>query len=260
MKKPIDADHWYFVDETGDPVFCDRNGNLIVGQEGCSPILALGFIETSDPFSIRQSLNSLHAQILNDSYLQSIPSIQRTNRSFHAKDDAPEVRYLVYQTLAKLDFKAQFVVARKVERVFRNSFNASEAEFYDHLVSFLFQNVLHRFTRNRIYFSQRGNRPRQAHLEQAIRHGVDRFELRWDTRVQTEIRIDPQTGVGEPCLQVIDYMNWAVYRAFVKREMRFYKFVEDKVSLLVDLYDLANYPNSYYSRENPFDIEKTSPL
>lgn len=260
MKKPIDADHWYFVDETGDPVFYDRRGNLIVGQPGCSPILALGFLETSDPVPIRQAINILHINILEDKYLQSIPSIQQTNRSFHAKDDAPEVRYLVYRTLANLDFKAQFVVARKIERVFRNSFNASEAEFYDHLVTELFQNVLHRYARNRIYFSQRGNRPRQAHLEQAIRRGVDKFELRWDTKVQTEMRIDPQTGVGEPCLQVIDYMNWAVYRAFVKREMRFYKFVEDKVSLLVDLYDQAKYPLSYYTRENPFDIEKTSPL
>src|SRR3972149_2760274 len=205
MKKPIDADHWYFVDETGDPVFYDRNGNLIVGKEGCSPILALGFIETSDPYSIRQSLNSLHAQILNDSYLQSIPSIQRTNRSFHAKDDAPEVRYLVYQTLAKLDFKAQFVVARKVERVFRNSFHAKEIEFYDHLVSQLFLNVLHRYTQNRIYFSQRGTRPRQAPLEQAIRRGVATFEARWAIKVQTKIEVAPPTAVGEPCLQVVVY-------------------------------------------------------
>jgi hypothetical protein len=66
--------------------------------------------------------------------------------------------------------------------------------------------------------------------------------------------------MGEPCLQVIDYMNWAVYRAFVKREMRYYRFVEEKVSLLVDLYDVAHYPNNWYHHRNPFEIEKTSPL
>lgn len=38
MKKPVEGEHWYFVDETGDTVFYDRNGNLIVGKEGCSPI------------------------------------------------------------------------------------------------------------------------------------------------------------------------------------------------------------------------------
>jgi hypothetical protein len=260
VKKPLEALHWYFVDETGDPVFYDSDGNLIIGQEGCSPILALGFIETADPHPIRMALADLHEQVAADRYLQMIPYFEKTRRAFHAKDDAHEVRYLVYQALASLDFKAQFVVARKIERVFRNSFHARENEFYDHLVSQLFSNVLHRHTHNRIYFSQRGTRLRQAHLEQAIRSGVASFEAKWDTRVETDIRIAPQTMVGEPCLQVVDYMNWAVYRAFVKREMRYFRFIEDKVSLLVDLYDIVNYPHNWYSRDNPFDIQKASLL
>jgi hypothetical protein len=49
MKKVVEKEHWYFVDESGDPTFYDRNGNLIVGQEGCSPIFILGFIETDNP-------------------------------------------------------------------------------------------------------------------------------------------------------------------------------------------------------------------
>jgi hypothetical protein len=52
----------------------------------------------------------------------------------------------------------------------------------------------------------------------------------------------------------------AVYYAFVKREMRYYRFVEDKVSLLVDRYDHAGYPKNWYSRSDPFDMEKASPL
>jgi hypothetical protein len=260
MKKPQKGQNWYFVDETGDPVFYDRRGNLIVGQEGCSPILGLGFAETTDPTPIRRALAELHAQIAADKYLQAIPSMRKTNQAFHAKDDAPEVRYLVFQCLAGLEFKAQFVVARKIERVFRNSFHAREEEFYDHLVSRLFENVLHRHASSRIYFSQRGSRTRQTQLEQAIRRGVSTFEAHWQTTVDTEIRVEPQTAMGEPCLQVIDYMNWAVYRAFVKREMRYYRFVEEEVSLLVDLYDVANYPNNFYHHKNPFQIEKTSPL
>ena len=96
MKKPVTGANWYFVDETGDPVFYDHRGNLIVGQEGCSPILGLGFVETTAPVPIRRALAELHSQISADKYLQAIPSIQKTNRAFHAKDDTPEVRYLVY--------------------------------------------------------------------------------------------------------------------------------------------------------------------
>ncbi|MEK6752610.1 MAG: hypothetical protein AABZ00_10135 [Chloroflexota bacterium] len=231
-----------------------------MGNEGCSSILGIGFIETDQPSVIRQTIADLHDQVAGDKYLQSIPSIIKTNRAFHAKDDAPEVRYLVYQTLAKLDFKAQFVIARKIERVFRNSFDAKETKFYDHLVSQLFTNVLHRHIQNHVYFSQRGSKTRQANLEQAISSGIEKFEARWAMKVDTKTRVIPQTTVGEPCLQVIDYMNWAVYRAFVKREMRYFDFIADKVSFLVDLYDLQNYPHNWYSRENPFDIEKVSPL
>ena len=78
--------------------------------------------------------------------------------------------------------------------------------------------------------------------------------------METGFLVMPQTPIGEPCLQVVDYMNWAVYRAFVKREMRFFKFIEEKVSLLIDLYDIRNYPHNWYTRDNPFEIEKASPL
>ncbi len=260
MKKPIEGEHWYFVDESGDPTFYDRQGNLIVGQEGCSPIFVLGFVETDNPHSMRLALNDLHTQIAANEYLADIPSIKETNVAFHAKDDSPEVRQAVFELLRSLDFKAQFVVARKKERVFRNSFHANESEFYDYLISLLFENVLHRYTDNRVYISQRGTRLRQARLEQAILRGIAEFENRWSQKVETRVQIFPHTAVGEPCLQVVDYMNWAVYRAFVKREMRYFRFVKDKVSLLVDRYDNARYPKNWYSRSNPFDIEKTSPL
>jgi hypothetical protein len=124
----------------------------------------------------------------------------------------------------------------------------------------LFQNVLHRFSDNRIYFAKRGSRDRQVPLEEAIRRSVLRFEERWNTRVRTSVEVYAQTPVGEPCLSVADYMNWSVMRAYLRREMRYYRFVADKVSLLLDLYDTANYPNNWFSRKNPFDIDKTGPL
>ncbi len=260
MKTPAADTNYFFVDESGDPTFYDRRGNLIVGQEGCSPILILGFVETPDPSAMRCALADLHAAIAADEYLRDVPSISQTNLAFHAKDDVPEVRQSVFKRIRNLEFKAQFVVARKIERVFRNTFHASEGEFYDYLVRKLFQNSLHRHEQNHVYFSQRGSRRRQKPLEHAIREGVAAFEQRWHRKVDTRISVQSATPVGEPCLQVVDYMNWSVYRAFVKRDMRYFRFVEEKVSLLVDWYDQAIYPHNYYTRANPFDIEKASPL
>ena len=260
MKEPLEGSNWFFVDESGDPTFYDPRGNVIVGQPGCSTVLILGFIETTEPIAMRQAIQALHAEIRGDAYLQTIPSIGKTHKAFHAKDDSPEIRHLVFNLIANMDFKAQFVVARKDERMFHSRFHRSESRFYDELVSRLFENVLHRYAKNHIYFAQRGSRKRQAPLQQAIRTGIARFEWKWKTNVKSEFLIHSQTPPSEMCLQVIDYMNWAVYRAFVSREMRYYRLVENKVSFLVDLYDTKNYPRNFYSRENPFDIEKASPL
>jgi len=260
MKKAADTQCCFFVDESGDPTFYDRFGNVIVGQGGCSPILILGFIETCEPSSIRRALDRLHKEIAADKYLQGVPSMQKTNMAFHAKNDVPEVRQAVFRCIAGMDFKAQFVAARKIERVFRNTCNSSEGKFYDHLVTRLFQNTPMHHAINRVYISRRGVSTRQEPLESAVRLGVSSFEAERPNGAKRNITVLTQTPVGEPCLQVIDYMNWAVYRAFVKSEMRFYKFVEDKVSLLVDLYDTGNYPDNWYNRDNPFDIKKASPL
>jgi hypothetical protein len=260
MKKPRAGTSWFFVDESGDPTFYDHQGNLIVGQPGCSSILILGFVETQDPQPLRQAVLTIREEIIHDPYFQEIPSLRKTAVAFHAKDDVPEVRYLFFKHIAALDFHAQFVVARKIERVFRNSFQAKENLFYDRLVSHLFQDVLHRYQRNVIYFAKRGSRDRQAPLVEAIQRGVTRFEQKWGISVDTTFEVQAQTPQGEPGLSIIDYMNWAVYQAFTRGEMRFYKTIEEKVSLLVDLYDITKYPNNWYSRKNPFDRRKATPL
>lgn len=260
MKQPQSGNTWFFVDEAGDPTFYDRAGNLIVGQPGCSPLLILVFIETQNPKPIRQAVLDLQQEVVADPYFQDFPSIRKTAMAFHAKDDVPEIRYRLFKLIAALDFRAQCVVARKIERVFRNSFHANENAFYDHLVTHLFQNALHRYEHNWIYFAKRGSRNRQVPLVAAIHLGIEQFEQRWSAKVTTTFSVQAQTPAGEPCLSVIDYINWAVYRAFTRGEMRYYRVIEDKVSLLVDLYDAAKYPQNWYSRKNPFDINKVTPL
>lgn len=53
MKKTAKETRYYFVDESGDPVFYDDSGKLILGQPGVSPLLILGFIRTTNPQAIR---------------------------------------------------------------------------------------------------------------------------------------------------------------------------------------------------------------
>jgi hypothetical protein len=86
------------------------------------------------------------------------------------------------------------------------------------------------------------------------------FEEKWHTHVNTAFAVQAQTPQGEPCLSIVDYMNWAIYRAFTRGEMRYFRVVGEKVTLLVDLYDTVAYPQNWYSRRNPFDTTKITPL
>lgn len=260
MKKPSKDINYFFVDESGDPTFYDRQGKLIVGKEGISSILILGFIKTKDPKSIRSTLESLRKQIAGDIYLKGVPSLTKSLVAFHAKDDCPEVREKVYKTIIDLDFTAELFVARKIQNIFNKRHHGNENEFYDDLISKLFENKLHLSEQNEIYFAVRGSKTRQIPLEQAIDKAIKAFETKWNKKINSAINIYPQSPSGEPCLQVIDYINWAVQRAFVKKETRFYKFIEDKIKYLVDIYDTDKYPKNFYSEKNKFDINKISPL
>jgi len=277
MKQTEKGDLHFFMDESGDSVFYDAQGNLIVGQPGCSQLLIIGFIETREPKLIRHGVLDLQKQVCSDPYFKHIPSLAKTAIAFHAKDDAPEIRYLFYNRLREFNFKAQFLVARKIEKVFRNDFKADENRFYDHLVGRVFENVLHRYQHNHITFAVRGSRKRQQPVSQAILRAKQAFCDKYGHDLSnTTVDIQPQSPKGEPCLSVIDYMSWALQRAYTKREMRYYDFVEDKVSYISDIYDFRTYPkNRYYhekrirhssgggswlKRANLFHIEKTTPL
>lgn len=251
---------YFFVDESGDPTFYDRKGNLIVGREGCSKILILGFIKTEKPKVLRQKIEVLRKKLIYDPYLSGIPSIRKTAIAFHAKDDCLEVRQAVFKLLPGLDFKAEVFVARKTEKIFKQKYRSKEDLFYDDLISKLFENHLQQGEKIFIYFSKRGTKPRQKPLEQAIFKAKYKFQQKYKRKITSEISIQAQSPEGEPCLQIIDYINWAIFRAFTRGETRFLETVKERVSLIVDIFDLEKYPKNYYTRRNPFSKEKISPL
>ena len=261
LKNAENKTTWFFVDEGGDTTFYDRHGNYIVGNEGCSPILIMGFVSTNEPKGIRASLDSLRNKLLAEPYLQGISSLKNLQTGFHAKDDCPEVRQAFFKLIASLNIKSQIVVARKNLHVFK-LFKGNTNALYDHLITVLFKDKLHTSAENRIYFAVRGNRKRQEPLEKAIHKSKEAFEEKWGTKIENQTKVFAQTPSDKPCLQIIDYINWAVYRAYTKNEMRYFNAVREKVSLLVDLYDTSkpNWGNFYDRRKNPFDIDKASPL
>jgi hypothetical protein len=263
MKDSNQQTAYLFVDEAGDPVFYGKGKTVIVGNEGCSRTLMLGFIEVDDPQHVRDTLGRLRRDLAADKYLAPISSVAKSLLSFHAKDDCPEVRMLVYKALGAMSFKAHVIVARKIEAMFNATYGRQEGRFYDDLVTRLFQNRLHLATHNLITFSRRGNKLRYQQLQTALELAKNRFEARQQTAVASTVELRFDQPQQEPVLQVIDYALWAVQRAYERGEMRYFDFLREKYSLVYDVFDRARYPKggNYYTRDrNPFEIKKISPL
>lgn len=255
MKEPKDGDLYFFVDENGDSTFYNRKGKLIVGEPGCSTHLTLGFIRVKqDPNLLRQAIVDLHREVVADPYFRQLPSFRDTSIAFHANKDAPEVRYLVFRLIRSLNFKACFVISLKDERFFQTMHHGRTNEYYDDLIARLFQNSLHRYKRNHICIATRGSRIRQKPLEMAIEAARLRFQRIYNVaRSNTTVNVETQSPKGEPCLSVIDYVGWALQRAYESGDMRHYRLIEDKIGIIIEL-EAGKKPTVYCER-NPFKVK-----
>ena len=244
--------------------YARRSRRVIVGEEGCSRTLILGFVRTYDPQQVRSKLAEGRLAVANDRYLKDIPSVKKSLVHFHAKDDCVEVRKLVFEALDKVDFQAQLIVARKRESLFRTKYQSSEIRFYDDLITKLFKSQLHLAKENYITFARRGNKPRQQALRVAVEKGSQEFAKSFDHDAGTKIVVGTSQPIQEPALQAADYVNWAVQRAFEKGEMRYFEFLREKIELVWDVFDSEKYDKKegcvYDRRKNPFDIKKASPF
>jgi hypothetical protein len=202
--------------------------------------------------------------VAQDRYLKDIPSIKKSIVAFHAKDDCPEVRKMVFEALERMDFGAQVVVARKIESIFLSKHAGSQDRFYDAMVEDLFGRQLNLSTHNHITFARRGNKARQHALRTAVNAAARKFKRRYKLDRATEFHIETSQPVQEPALQATDYVLWAVQRAFEKGEMRYFEYLRGKIELVWDIYDLEKLKKKgqtvYDRRKNPFQVEKISEI
>jgi hypothetical protein len=252
MKEPKDGDLYFFIDETGDSTFYSSRGKkLIVGTKGCSDRLMMGFARfDNDPGYVREQIVQLRRIVLHAPSFQKYRSIAERRPAFHAADDPVEVREMFFELLSRINFRAEFVVSQKNERVFRERYEANTDKYYDDLVSRLVRNSLHRYTRNYVCIAHRGSRIRQQPLEDAVNLARRQFQEWTGIDPQTEVSVDVQSPNGEPCLSVVDYVGWALQRAYTTGDMSYYKQIERKMSVICEL--RAEEKPIYYHAKNRF--------
>ena len=90
----------WFVDETGDPTLFGKGGKVVAATEGCSRFFIAGKLECRDVDALTADLERLRKDVVAAPFFKDVPSLdparKRTAVHFHAKDDPPEVRFMVY--------------------------------------------------------------------------------------------------------------------------------------------------------------------
>lgn len=142
----------YFVDESGDGVLFGRRGRLLLGKPGSLRFFMLGLLDARDPAALQADLDQLRANLLAETYFQGVPSLTKTARAFHAKDDLPEIRREVFRILLAHDLKFSAVIKdmHSVAEYVRNrnlrdpQYMYHPDELYDLTVRRLFKARLHK--------------------------------------------------------------------------------------------------------------------
>lgn len=251
MKKYI------YIDECGDPEFYGKGKRLLVDKQGYQPLLIMGMVMTNDRRSLYEAVKQFQDSIVNDPMYQSIPSINKPKGWYlHAKDDHPEVRAKFFELLRKLDgFEAFMVIGRKHLDIFNKKHNGNATEFYFDLLYHLLKNRFKSKHNYQLYLAHR-KKNTLPRFKEAIDKAIAKQKDKEDFDFQYDIVKSNQSLE----MSIVDYLNWALQRYIIKGEGRFFKALQSKYSLVLDLYDKANYKEraNYYWREHPFGLDKAS--
>lgn len=271
MAESVAVNHC-FVDEAGDLTLFDRRGRVTVGQDGVSRTFIVGVAQIADPEVVGKRLNDLRHALLQDPYFKDVPSMSpmagKTARSFHAKDDVPEVRREVFRLLSSLEFKCHAAFRRKHElavdasrRFAATGVKLRADDVYDSLCTRLFRDILHKAESNRVVFARRGKADRAESLASVIERAQRNFRIKWGHRPDrptTTSSASPSESAG---LQVVDYCLWALQRMIERGEDRFFGLLAPRFRLIMDLDDIRNRPyGEWYNPANPLTLEKMKPL
>jgi len=236
-----------FLDEAGDTTFYGKGKTPIVGNEGVSKNFILGMLKINNPLhEVRTKVIQLQDKIANDTYFQGIPSIEKKKANhgyyLHAKDDVPEIRKMAFDLINSIDCSFECVVARKKYDLYEKNHHSKEGEFY-----------LIKYERLVLNIAERKKCTSLTNLEFGLQKALERAKSKSpDKEHKCCVVFNIQQPTNEPLLNLTDYFCWAIQRVFEKGELRYYDYISNKISLVVDLYDFEKYKGSknYYSEKN----------
>ena len=132
--------------------------------------------------------------------------------------------------------------------------SGSSGELGDYLI----KNNLMEHDRLVLNIAELGNSTNVHTLNIALTKANNRFALSNPTdKPITKVQFNIKKFKDEPLLSVVDYFCWTVQRVFEQGETRFYDYVSDKITSVVDLYNKKSGTNAVlvFDTVNPLTEE-----
>lgn len=99
--------------------------------------------------------------------------------------------------------------------------------------------------------SESSHKRRATHYFVDTAYQRDKEKLKLPEK-QTSITIEARHSHETPCLQAVDYFLWALQRIYERREDRYLNYLQEKVSLIIDIDDTRhNVYGTYYTKKRP---------
>ncbi len=244
---------YIFIDESGDAAFYAKGKKLLIGTDGFKPLLVLGMIMCDDKKHLHQAVTNFQNQLLNDALYNTLPCITKSNQWFlHARNDQLEVRAKFIELLRNITgFESYHVIGRKKLNTFQSKHNSNENEFYFDLVYHLLKDRLN----NENYFYQIFLAARNGNTANLLKAAIDKAIAKDNHKRENKLNIKFDCRIVQtnqtPEMSIVDYLLWSLQRHLLSDEARYYKALENKYNLIIDLYSTAD--NNYYTAQNRFN-------
>lgn len=249
-----------FLDEAGDTTFYGKGKTPIIGSNGVSNCFILGMLKIKEPLpDVREKVIELQKKIEHDPWFDHIPSVTKkknapTGYYLHAKDDVPEIRKMAYELVSSIDCSFEAIVARKIYNLYERKHNGKEAEFYADLLSHLLKNKLNKYDNLVLNIAHRSRCTTHVNLQKGLDKSLERSSKKYPNKENgCKVVFNVQSPTTEPLLNLSDYFCWSIQRIFERGETRYYDYISDKISLVVDLYDFEKFDKggNYYGKRKP---------
>jgi len=249
MKKTKIKVNYIFVDESGKPEVYSTKGENLVKKGVASKYLILAAIRSTNHLLLQQQINEFKSKLLRDESLVKIFSPAYVLDSFHAKFDYPKVKERFYRFINLLDVKIDVLVVEKLKCY--ETLKRNPGRLYGIMAGELLKNLCHQAEDTEVIFSRKDSKLR---IRQELEFEVERIRLTYlknHPNIKTNIKINYQhnphyTHAG---LQVADYIAYAIFQVFERKNYRWYDLVKNKIG---KIHDILN--KKYYTRSNPLEL------